>query len=144
MSKQSRYDLGAIMRRSWVLAREVATAIGEGARAHLAGAMRRAWADAKAAVAQETEEARLKPGDLIGHEEAYLGGLLKYVSIKPWSSKDGYDKRDYIVCEFNGRLKDKNLMYFHRSGQVDLFHIEVDTPYGKIWCHDNIEADFLA
>lgn len=144
MSKRGRYDLGAIMRRSWVLAREAATAIGEGAWAHLAGAMRRAWADAKAAVAQKTEKACLTSDDLISHEEDYQGRLLKYVGIKPWSSKDGYDKRDYIVCEVNGRLKDKNLMYFHRSGQVDLFHIEVDTPYGKIWCHDNIEAELLA
>ncbi|OHV15095.1 hypothetical protein BK022_21540 [Methylorubrum extorquens] len=144
MSKRGRYDLGAIMRRSWVLAREVATAIGEGARAHLAGAMRRAWADAKAAVAQKTEEDCLTSYDLIGHEEDYQGRLLKYVNFKPWFSKDGYDKRDYIVCEVDGLLKDKNLMYFHRSGQVDLFHIEVDTPYGKIWCHDNIEAELLS
>lgn len=143
MSKRSRYDLGAIMRRSWVLAREVATAIGEGARAHLAGAMRRAWADAKVAVAQEIQEACLTPDDLIGHEDDYQGRVLRYVGIKPWSSKDGYDKRDYIVCEVNGRLKDKNLMYFLRSGQVDLFHIEVDTIFGKIWCHDNIEAELL-
>ena len=144
MSKRSRYDLGAIMRRSWVLAREVATAIGEGARAHLAGAMRRAWADAKAAFVQKAEQARLTPDDLIGHEDDYQGRVLKYIGIKPWSSKDGYDKRDYIVCEINGCLKDKNLMYFLRSGQADLFHIEVDTIFGKIWCHDNIEAELLA
>ena len=145
MSKSTRYDLGAIMRQAWNLAREAASIAGERARAHIAGAMRRAWAQAKSALAPtKKEQVRLSPSDLIGNEDDYQGRVLKYIGIKSWSSKDGYDKRDYIICEVDGCLKDKNLMYFHRSGQVDLFHIEVDTPFGKIWCHDNIEAELLS
>lgn len=145
MSKRGRYDLGAIMRRAWEMAREAAFAVGERARAHLAAAMRSAWAEAKLALAPtKTEQDRLSPSDMIGHEDDYQGRVLKYIGIKPWSSKDGYDKRDYIICEIDGQIKDKGLMYFLKSGQVDLFHIEVTTPFGAIWCHENIEAELLS
>ena len=94
MSKRSdNYDLGAIMRESWRIARASAIKSCTKARAHLAAAMKRSWADAKVSMAAKR---------LIGHTEPYEGRILKIVSIQAWRSKDGYDRRDYIQMEIDG------------------------------------------
>lgn len=114
-------------------------------KSHLSIAMKEAWADAKAALETIISDNTIhwKPQDLIGQSEDYLGRTIKYIALRHWSSKDGYDKRIYIDCEIDGKYK-SGLMYFFVSGQTDFYHIPCETPYGRIFNHENIEYELLS
>ena len=81
--------------------------------------------------------------DIIGFVDQVGGKSLKVVAVRPWRSRDGYDFREYIDCEVDGKLK-KGLMYFFSHGQVDMLHLSIDTIYGRIVYHERLEDALLA
>jgi hypothetical protein len=138
--KSSQYDLAAIMRDAWKLARAAAVAGMTTARELMGRALHCAWNDAKAKLALTRRAGRplLLSSQLIGCVEEFGGRPLTVTAIRPWTSKDGYDKREYIECEFDGKIK-KDLMYIFHHGQTDFFYEEIPSVFGRIFIHNNIE-----